>query len=840
MTKPERGEHTFQELPWRLWVKKRRKTLGLTQAELARRVAYSVEMIGHLERGLDRPSPELAGRLADILEVPSAERDEFVRIARLEARALTQEPAPPRKPLRTRIPGLPATPLIGRAEVVDQVRLMLGSRDHRLVTITGPAGVGKTRLAIAVAEEVEDYYRDGVFWVALESFREATLALNAIAQVLGIKETDQQPLLDVVQATIWDKHILLVLDNCEQVAGLSSLVAKLLAVPGLHLLGTSRRRLRLRGERQVVLAPLALPSVTTLLPVEELRNYPAVALFVARAEETYPGFVLDDSNAAAVAQICVALDGLPLALELAAVRIGVLPPAAMLARLHECIKWVGGGLEDLPKHHQTLSGALDWSYNLLTPAQQLLFRRLSVFAGGFTLGAAGEVCISQDGSAVDVLTTITELVDWNLVYRAGSPEAVPRYYMLVTTQEYAVKCLQENGEEAQLRRRHLLFYLDLAEQALAARASGDAEGWLEQLEAEQANFRATLDWGLSNDGDMEPVKRLAVALCWFWELRGCWQEARLWLARLLVQKSDCANYVEAQLRFYAGRFAYLQSDYITAERLLKESLECSREQDELSTQAWTLNTLGWLAYSRSDYPHAEEFYRRSLYICQAMGDPLAIATTLQAMGATATALGQLETAETLLQESLALRREQGDRQGIARTLNALGLAALHRDDPTRARHLFGESLQLFRAVGDKLGTALACNNLGWSYFAEGARNQTQIVLSEALSLAKEVGSVWCKTLTLCYLGWVALEQGEQEESLRSLEESLSLAEAQGVTQLVILCHIGLGRAALARGDRAQAVQHWDVAEGLRHQLGIILPPFERRAASELSLLGRSS
>lgn len=826
----------FQGVPWRLWVKRRRKALGLTQAALAVQVTYSVEMIGHVERGLDRPSPELTDHLARVLEVPPEEHAEFVRVARLPTPTLADGALPLRRHLRLRIPGLPATPLIDRADELTLVRQLLGLPAQRLVTITGPAGVGKTRLAMAVAQELEATYPDGVFWVALVSLRDPLLVLNEVAQTLGIKETGGQPLLDVLQTTLWDQQILLVLDNCEQVEGLSSVIAGLLAAPGLQILCTSRKRLRVRGEQQVVLAPLPVPPVppiTAPLEIEDLRTYPALALFLARAQETSPDFALDAGNAAAVAQICAALDGLPLALELAAVRIRVLPPAAMLARLHERLAWLVGGPEDLPAHQQTLAGALAWSYDLLSSDQQLLFRRLSAFAGGFTLAAAEAICANLGGLDTDTLSAITDLNEWSLVYRISEPATEPRYAMLEIIHEHAASCLEESGEAAQLRCAHLEFYLSLAEKARAMASTVGAGAWLDRLADEQANFRAALDWGISSQGDPEAAGKLAATLGWFWETRGYWQEGRHWFKRLLGKVDHISDRLAAQLRYYAGRFAYLQGDYASAGQLLEESLALSRAQEDISTEIQALNSLGWIAYSQCDYPRARHFYAQSLTLCRAMGEPLATATVLNVLGGITSGLGDQITAEQLLQESLSLRREQGDRQGIARSLNGLGLVAQQRDEPARARQLFLDSLDLFRDLGDRLGVAMALNNLGWLCLAEGQPEQGQVCLAEALDLAREMGSAWCIMQALCYLGWVALEQGTPAEAAQLIQESLTMAQAQGMKQGMILCHLGLSQAALITKYPVNAATHLRAAEQLRQETGFSSGPFERRIATEL-------
>ena len=823
----------FQGLPWPLWVKKRRKALDMTQAELARHISYSPEMIGRVERGLERPSVELATLLAHILAVASEERAEFVRSARLRTPGLPDVASPPPQYTRLRIPGAPAPPLIGRAGDLVRVQQALRRPAQRLVTITGPPGVGKTRLAIAVAQEWAATSLHPVVWVALAPLRDPVLVVDAVAQTLGVPETPGRPLLEGLQTALWAQPTLLVLDNCEQIPELSAVISDLLAAPGVYILATSRRRLQVRGEQQIPLGPLAVAAVTAQPVLDDLRTYPATELFLARVRDTAPDFALDAGNAAAVAQICAALDGLPLALELAAGRIRVLPPAAMLTRLHERLTWLVAGPRDLPLHQQTLAGTLAWSYNLLSPAQQGLFNRLAVFAGGFTLTAATAVCGTSGEGAPDLLSAVSELDEWNLLYRMGAPAAEPRYGMLETIHEYAVQCLEESGQATQLRHNHLRFFVACAEQAHATDPAAAAAAWRDRLQNEQTNFRAALAWGLSPPGDLAAAGRLAVALGEFWELQGYWQEARSWLARLLAPEKDPAGRLAARLRYYAGRFAYLQGDYAAAARLLDESLARSQAQEDLPTQIQALNTLGWIAYSQSDYRRAQQLYRQSLPLCRAVGDDQALATVLNTLGGITVELGDRSAGERLLQESLALRRAQGDQQGIARSLHLLGRAAQYRDDPATAQHLIAESADLFRAVGDKLGLALALNSLGWVCLMEGHADQAAIRLAEALDLAKEVGSLWSKTAALCYLGWTALQQGRPRKAAPLLRESLTLAQEHGIKQAMILCYLGLAGVALLTDEPGPAAAQLATAEQLRQEIGITLTPFERRVAAEL-------
>ncbi|MDQ6693780.1 MAG: tetratricopeptide repeat protein [Chloroflexota bacterium] len=772
--------------------------------------------------------------MAEVLDVPDAERAEFVRAARLGANAGT-DAQPLLRPHALRIPGFIQTPIIGRAGELASVQQAFSRPGQRLVTIVGPAGVGKTRLAMSVAQELEAAFPEGVFWVGLAPLQEPLLVLNAIAQALGIKETGNRPLLDLLQTVLWEREILLVLDNCEQILGIGSLVIDLLAAPRLRILATSRKRLRVRSEQQVPLAPLLFPPAAAPLTVDDLQAYPASVFFLTRVRETSPGFVLDGGNAALLGQICAALDGLPLALELAAVRIRVLPPQAMLARLHERLAWLAGGPGDLPPHQRTLLGAMAWSYNLLNPSQQCVFRRLGVFSGGFTLSAASAVCGTPHGLGEDLLSAVAELDEWNMLYPTYEQSAEPRYGMLETIREYALRCLAESGEELQMRRSHLEFFVELAEQARLACSSSDAVAWLQKLEREQENFRAALEWSLSPHGHVESAERLGVVLCWFWERKGYLQEARYWVARILALETDPRGRLVSQLRYYASRFAYLQGDYIYAAQLLEASLAVSLEHGDTEAQIGALNTLGWISVSQCDYYRALDIYTQSLSLCRASGEPLATALALNGLGGTAIGLGDYTKAEELLGEALSIRREHNDRQGIARSLNGLALVAHYTGDLTQAHATFAECLEIYRSLGDKIGLGMTSNNLAWVCVEEGNVDEGWVYLSEALELARQMDSPWIRHQSLCYMGWAALEQGRPEEAAGYLRESLSIARSRSIKYAIVLCHFGLAYVELYAENSLQAAVHFRVAEQMRTQNSMSLAPFERRKVAQLKL-----
>jgi tetratricopeptide (TPR) repeat protein len=483
---------------------------------------------------------------------------------------------------------------------------------------------------------------------------------------------------------------------------------------------------------------------------------------------------------------------------------------------------------------------LAWSYELLQPEDQALFASLGVFVGGaplalvelllppLALAAAPPIAIAAEA----VGSGLERLLAHNLIQR-DEAVAEPRFQMLETVRAYACEQLQALGVLPQAQAQHAAVYLALAEQAREDGSAAAQELWLARLELEQANFGAVLEWALAENHALATAGRLAVALGWFWELRGYWQEARHWFAAILAQAGSLPMPLLGRLQYYAGRFAYLQGEYAAAEQLLLASLAVSQAEADVQTQIWALNALGRIAYSQCAYPRARGFYEQSLALSRAAGDPLAMATALTNLGSIAAGTGNLRTAEHQLRESLALRQAHGDRQGVARSLNNLGLAVERQEDYAQALQLFADSLSQARALGDKLLISLTLNNLGWVYVAEGQAAEAQPWLAEGLGVAREVGSRWSMALALCYLGWVAFQRGTPAQAVPLLHESLQLAHEQDMQQLVVLCLIGHAQIALAAQDVTQAAQHLQGAEDLRQRIGVLLTPFEHRVLIRL-------
>ncbi len=725
---------------------------------------------------------------------------------------------PPLKTLDYHPNNLPAqpTPLIGREHEIAGVQALLLRAEVRLVTLTGPGGTGKTRLGLQVAANVMDDFTDGVYFVNLAPIRNSSLIASTIATTLDVRESGGKPLLEVLKDYLREKQSLLLLDNFEQVVEAATLLSDLLATaPRLKILVTSREALRLRGEHEFPVPPLSLPDTRHLPPLERLSQYSAVELFIQRARAAKPDFVVTNENAPAVAEICYRLDGLPLAIELAAARIKALPPQLMLSRLENRLKWLTGGARDLPARQQTLRSAIAWSYDLLTPAEQTLFRCLSVLVGGCTVEVVEAVCNQPSpasgggqGWGLDVLDGLESLVGKSLLMPPSLVAGEARYSMLATIREYAWEQLLESGEADTLRRRHANFFLSLAE-ASAEKLRGAEQGvWLERLEAEHDNLRAALAWALERH-EVEPALRFGAALGRFWDVRGYLSEGRQWLQQVLeVGRVQLAQSASAEYRTRYGRalnqaswLAWRQGDYASARAFSEEGLTLCRELGDKRGVAFALINLGRVALNQGDYATARALLEQSPTLCRELDDKWGMAFALNNLGFVASNQGDSATARALYEQSLALCRELGDKRGVAFVLNSLGNVALNQGDYATARTLFEESLTLGRELGDKRGVAQSLNDLGLVALNQGDYATARALLEQSLTLRRELGDKRGVAHSLVGFGRLALTQGQSQRA----------AKLSGVVE-ALLAAIG------ARLGRPEGPIHTDTIAAARAQL----------------------
>jgi predicted ATPase/class 3 adenylate cyclase/Tfp pilus assembly protein PilF len=683
---------------------------------------------------------------------------------------------PPLRTLAGRPNNLPVqpTPLVGREREVDEILERLRDEQARLLTLTGPGGTGKTRLALQVGADLLEGFDDGVFFVSLAAVTDPELVLSTIAKPLGVKERAEQSLEESLEAYLQQKHLLLILDNFEQVLERATFVGELVgACPKLKVLATSRIPLRLYGEQEYLVPPLGLPDPARLPPPERLTQYEAVRLFVQRARAVKPDFEVTNENAPAVAEICARLDGLPLAIELAAARTKLLSPQALLSRLSNRLKLLKGGATNLPARQQTLRATIDWSYDLLTEEEKTLFGRLSVFSGGHTLEAAEEVC-DPEGN-LDALEVVESLLENSLLRREEGAEGEPRFVMLETVREYASEKLEESKEAEKFKRAHAEHFLALAEEANPEIKGADQLRWLRRLEAEHDNIRAALGWALQR-GETEVALGLGCALWRFWFVRGHYSEGRRWLEEALAMDQRAALEARAMALAGVGKLASVQGDLDRAEEASAEGLKLLAHEATEPSEAklFLLLNLGRVALEGEDYGRATELFG----------------------------------------ESRALSRQMGNRWGLATSVLNLAVVIHERGDLERATGLYKEGIKLFREQGDKVGLAWCLNNLGLVLYSEGDLRQAVEVTEEAVALTRELEAEADIAVGLSNLGWMALIQNDLGRAAGLFEESLSLAWDAGMKPIVLTTLEGYACLAGAQGETQRAARLWGVAQSL--------------------------
>jgi len=762
--------------------------------------------------------------------------------------AVVTTPPDLRPPVSATLPAL-ASSLIGREQELAAVCETLQRSDVRLLTLSGPGGAGKTRLGIEAAAQMRDRFAQGAVFVALAPLRAEELVVAAIAQALGVSETGDRSLMAGVQTALRDKQLLLVLDNFEHVAAAAPLVAELLAAaPDLKILITSRSPLRISGEHTFALPPLALPELANLPPADQLAQIESVALFLARVRTFDPTFQLTAANARQVAAICVRLDGLPLALELAAARMNILSPKMLFARLEHRLALLTDGPRDLAPRQRTLRATIDWSYTLLDLSAQLLLGRLAVFAGGWTLDAAEAVSSAIGPLAASMLDSLQALIDHQLIQRNAGADNEPRFTMLETIREYALEHLTERGEAATAQRAHAAYFCDWAERAERALHGPDQIAWLDQLDQEHANLRAALAWALEA-GEADIAVRLSGALWWFWFVRGYASEGRRWLERVfdLVERIPAPAVALARPLYGAGLLALFQGDYAAARARLTANAEIWRPlanptsagQQARRELANTLVFLALSAHYQSD-PAFQSLLAELEPLLGTLDDPAMQALILFNSGRGALLQrGDYRAARQPLEQCLRLFRAMGDAWYVAQAAIDLGLVALYEGNFAEAQTSYDEGLALARALKDRALVALALNNLGELARTRGDYQQAAAIYAESLQLHQDLGGRSEVPRLLHNLGFVALHQGDVAQARSQFRQCLDQFEEIHVPRGIAEGLAGLAAVAVLGEEPERAARLWGAADALREMTGTPTWPPDQREHDRYQAIVRS-
>jgi predicted ATPase/DNA-binding CsgD family transcriptional regulator/DNA-binding XRE family transcriptional regulator len=817
------------------WIKRRRKALDLTQASLARQIGCSVSALEKIEAGQRRPSQQLAERLADILKLTAADRATFLQQARTDTNIVPPDLAPTNLPIAQ-------TSFVGREQECAQLRALLRQDGVRLLTLTGPGGVGKTRLALQVAGDLRGDFRDGVWFVALADLAHASDVAIAIARTIDAKPTSSQPVIDQLQAHLRESNSLLILDNFEHVLAAAPLLAQLLAAaPQLKLLVTSRVPLHLPEEHEVIVDPLPVPHGSRQPSLPVVAQCPAIALFAARAQRMAPEFALTHQNAAAVVAICTHLDGLPLAIELAAARSRLFAPAALLERLSSRLHVLTGGSAELHPRQRTLQATLAWSYDSLSPAEQQLFGRLAVFVGGCTVEAAEAVCegwgMGDRGwdattqtplphSASRILDGLAALLDQSILTQACGRDGESRLVMLETIREYALEQLAVRGEIAPMRQKHAAYYLALVEAAEPALAgAGQAEA-IERLEANYPNIRAALHWAV-DQADATLAVRLCGALIELWDTRGYTHEGRSWLARALALPGAVPDALRAKALKGASWLAWTQADYSHAQTYSHAGLALFETLGDLVGQARSLNQLGLIAWRQANFALAHDHFTQSLQLHRSAGTPEQCARVLNNLGMVARARGEYMQALSLYAESLAILRQSGDHHSVAGVLGNMGTVALDQCDLQSATQWFAESLALWRRLGTKVGVARMLQGLGVAALEQRELAKAHAFNTESLQLFREIDSPVGAAHALGNLGEVLLRSGDVNQAAAHYSESMRLFQSIGNQDGIVALLESYAELAAYQQEWERALRLYGSAEVIRVHIGSPQSPRER-------------
>lgn len=799
------------------YLRSAREQRGLSHKDVAERIGLpDSHTVGRWERGESFPQPHYRQKLTHLFE-KSAEELGLVKTRSnqysQQTESLSERSTTRQEPEYIwKVPHFFSS-CIGRDQDISIVSGLLTQEDVHLVTLLGPGGVGKTRLSVQIANAMREHFTSGVCFVSLASLRDPMLVLPAIAQAIGMQESGAQSVVEQIRSVLRDRAFLLILDNFEQVLTAAHFVDELLAsCSGLKVLVTSRTVLHILAEHEYPLAPLITPDSVQLTAPERLIQYPAIALFVQRAQTIMPTFQLTRSNAEAVTKICMRLDGLPLAIELAAARIKLLPPQALLAQLTENFLLLKSDIQHMPVRQHTLYNTVKWSYDLLNEQEQWLFRHLSIFPGGCTLDAAKTILRNEQMS--DMLDIIASLIDKSLLRQTEYDGEMPRFVMLETVRECGLYYLQAQGELEKSLRIQVDYYLEFVERAMLHLYDVQQVQWLMRLDQEKENLCAALTW-LIEQKQTRSALHFCEAFGKFCGLRGYWGEEQHWLkvALALPWSVECGA-IRARVLRRAGHLAYRFRDLLLARKLLEESVALSRVHDDRQNLVGALVGLGWVFYRQNDITTASALLNESVDTARVSGNKWVLANALESSGRLEYFQGDTLKARQLLYESLELSRELGDKESLARFLTTLVSMELAQKHVPQAASLARESLVLAQELGTKPLIALALDSLGEVAQASGEYERAIHYFEERIILARELGDRATIAMKQLELGEIALTKNDLSRAATYIDESLHFFREQNdIPNIAAALHV-LGDIKRMQGELAAAAAYYDEAASL--------------------------
>lgn len=810
-----------QRIPNHL-LRKAREARGWSHRDVADRMNLpDSHTVGRWERGDNMPGPHYRQELCRIFGKSLAE------LGLLKVHSDEDDPVPiQHKPARrtdnyTQIPPVFSS-FVGREHEVAEICERLTRSPLRLLTLLGPGGVGKTRLSIEVAQQVRDHFADGVCFVSLAALRDPAQVILAIAEALSIEGREGLPPIEQLKTILQEKHLLLLLDNFEHVIPAAPFIEDLLGYC-LHVkvLITSREALRLSAEQVYPLSPLPVPDLNRLPMQDEPEaqlHYAAVALFVQRAQTLQPDFQVTANNVEAIATLCVRLDGLPLAIELAAARINLLPPHVLLTRLSSVLHALKNHRPTAPERHHTLYQTVKWSYDLLTEEEQWLFRHLSVFIGGATLSTVEAFFDADEQPSVDVMELVDSLVNKSLLQSTERESKEPRFVMLEMIREYGLQCLKNAHEWEESQRRYALYFLAEVEEAAQHLKGAQQTRWLWRLEREVENLRAALGWFIQA-GETEHALRFCEAFGKFCGLRGYWSEEQRWLqAALALPQTPASRAIRARVLRRAGHLAYRLRNLPEARTLLEESIRSSREVGDQQNLAGALGGLGRVLARKNNVAAADRLFQESVQAARQSGDNWAIANALESRGKFLCDRGEINGARALLEESLMLARTL-DKESLARILTTLVTLEVADGNMLQAETLAQESFALAQQLGTRPLIALALDSLGEISLLKGAYEQAKQRFELRITMARELGDTPTVTSRLLKIADIALAQGDIIQATALAEENLprlrELTDTSGV--ITALCIVGDSKR--LAGDTARAIAVYREALMLQKKAG---------------------